>query len=342
MHMAEENTNTATQAEKRRMLVVRFDRLGEIIQCMGFFQALHKSYPKLHKTILTNEPYAPLLRQCPYFDEVWVDNQANFLEVNKWRAQITRIAEAGFANGIDCQNSSRSHWYYRLLGRNKPFWVCSMAWSPVYFKAKQFAHLPFQEQIETGLASHSGIEGVPPIDLSWLEADISHFDLPKHYIMLLPGSNIQSLYKRWPETYYFDVIRWAAEQGVSTVICGTEEDAGIIDPLVRTAARLPVVNLMGRTSHAMLASIARGAMMTVGNETGPIHIASNTDCPTICMSNIGSDTKPGGRNILVLHDSQLDYIRPTDVMVAMAHVLDQHKRNITTANATGMFAGDIE
>ncbi len=55
-----------------RILVVRADRLGDVILSTPVFEALKKAYPKSHITVLVRETVAPLLRGLPTVDEVLI------------------------------------------------------------------------------------------------------------------------------------------------------------------------------------------------------------------------------------------------------------------------------
>ena len=68
-------------------------------------------------------------------------------------------------------------------------------------------------------------------------------------------------------------------------------------PSIR-ALHPPAIDLTGRTSLRQLASVAAGAALAVGNDTGPLHLAAATGIPCIALFSAESDpalTRPRGQ-----------------------------------------------
>src|SRR5580658_4703645 len=61
-----------------KILVIKLAALGDVVQAMGAASAIRAFHADAQITVLTTRPYAELLRQAPYFDEVWVDERPDW------------------------------------------------------------------------------------------------------------------------------------------------------------------------------------------------------------------------------------------------------------------------
>src|SRR4051794_32369083 len=55
-----------------RILVVRPDRIGDVILSTPVIETLKRRYPKAHVTVMVREAVVPLIRGLPYVDDVIV------------------------------------------------------------------------------------------------------------------------------------------------------------------------------------------------------------------------------------------------------------------------------
>jgi heptosyltransferase-2 len=94
---------------------------------------------------------------------------------------------------------------------------------------------------------------------------------PRPWIVLHEGSGYPS--KRWPRTYFDELIRKLGDEKLGTVIL--VGSAGDWDGSGRGgAARGPVWDLAGKTSLSELCGLLADADIFVGNDSGPAHIAA--------------------------------------------------------------------
>jgi ADP-heptose:LPS heptosyltransferase len=61
--------------------------------------------------------------------------------------------------------------------------------------------------------------------------------------------------------------------GLSIIAVGTEPEKALIEEIV-SCAKVPVINLAGRTSLGELVALLRQAAIVITNDTGPGHIAA--------------------------------------------------------------------
>ena len=74
-----------------------------------------------------------------------------------------------------------------------------------------------------------------------------------------------------------------AERGLTPVVLGTAPER----PLARAIPG--AIDLTGRTDLAQLTSLARGARIAIGNDTGPMHLIAAAGCPSVVLFSRDSD-----------------------------------------------------
>ncbi len=97
------------------------------------------------------------------------------------------------------------------------------------------------------------------------------------YAVLHPGSGGAA--KLWPPERWGEVGRWLRAQGLRVVLTGSPAEAVLT---ARTAAAIPdVVNLTARTDWWTLGGLMEGAVLALGPDSGPLHLAAALGTPTL-------------------------------------------------------------
>lgn len=106
---------------------------------------------------------------------------------------------------------------------------------------------------------------------------------PARYVLLLPagGSNpgMDLLQKRWPPQHYAQLARTLARD---VVLVGGPDDAAVLEDVNRELDG-PALCLAGELSFAEIATLARRADVTVGNDSGLTHLAAAADARTVAI-----------------------------------------------------------
>ena len=101
------------------------------------------------------------------------------------------------------------------------------------------------------------------------------------YVVLAVGANWPN--KRWPTKYFAELSDWLYEKKIIPVIIG----GGVVDSQlaaeIDAAAEIPPVNLVGKTTLKQLAYILKNARLTLGGDTGPVHLSAGLGSPTVMV-----------------------------------------------------------
>jgi heptosyltransferase-2 len=102
------------------------------------------------------------------------------------------------------------------------------------------------------------------------------------YFVLAPGATYGSA-KVWPHERYAALARMLLDRmgGMAVIIGGNEEREGaaVLADTIGTGAR----NLAGTLSLEGLFGVLRGARITIGNDSGPVHVSAALGVPTVAV-----------------------------------------------------------
>ena len=167
----------------------------------------------------------------------------------------------------------------------------------------------------------AGIENVPSPNLDWLHDDTDGMVPPGSCALIVPGGSAHRPEKRWPLKRFAHLARLLCARGTMPVLIGAEAEASVLDEIKRLAPG--TINLGGRTSLGQITALARRATCTVGNDTGPTHIAAAVGCPTVALFGAASDPMrfgPRGESVEILCRVPLADLSIADVIDAAERV----------------------
>ncbi|MGF1612308.1 MAG: glycosyltransferase family 9 protein [Kiloniellales bacterium] len=302
-----------------RILVIKLGALGDFIHALGPMAAIRRHNPVARITLLTTPAYRELAEKSGYFDEVWLDERAPLLRLDRWLPLVRRMRRARFARVYDLQWADRTAWYFHLLLWPKPEWAgivrgCSHRMT----EPKKRVHI---RERHAELLRLAGISEVPPPDLSFLDADISRYGIEGPYALLVPGSSPRHPEKRWPVARFVVVAQALAARGIAPVlICGPAER----EEAAAIARACPAAHDIDSNREEIVA-LARGASVAVSNDTGPSFLIAAAGCPLVVLYNEKSDPvklAPPGERVTVLQRRRMEDIKVAEVLAAVDALLE--------------------
>ena len=307
------NSSAIMPEIEKIILIIKHGALGDFIQSTGIFKALRQKHINEKIVLLTSSPYGAMARQCKFFDEVWLDDRAKLWQLQQsWRViKIFRnhAKKYCFKRVYDLQCSGRTNLYFKLLRKPKPEWVgtatgCS---HPRAFPKGMYHALEnHRRHLQTSVGMRMNL--MP--DISWLTADISPLRLPKRFIVLIPGCSEKHSEKRWSVTGYATLIEWLWQNKIASVLTGGPTDKTMIEAIKQ---KLPhqemIIDLTGMSPMPVMAALSRQAIMVLGSDTGPMHLAAATGCVALVLfSKLGHAAKlchPVGEHVTILECGSL-------------------------------------
>lgn len=335
----------------KRVLIIKLGALGDFIQALGAMRVVRATHPSARITLLTTEPFEAFAKACPYFDIVEADGRPRDI---KGRADlIRRLRSAGYDMVYDFQNNDRTSQYFAGLSGKKPLWSgAAKGASHQHVNPNRGEMHNFDRLAEQLL--HAGLSPKPPGDptgwiigqdlvpsLDWVRPAFrdpprfqqEFFNLYGPYMLLIPGSSADHPEKRWPGERFAQIAKWVADAGITPVILGTKAEADVGNQIMKLEPRARSV--IGRTDLFQLATLSERAVLAIGGDTGPMHLAAAARAPGVCLfaqewtATMASDlhsvhnpqtrlgrAAPRGGPMIVLYAASLDALSVDDVKYA--------------------------
>jgi ADP-heptose:LPS heptosyltransferase len=330
-------TNPGPKA--RRVCVIKLSALGDFMLALGAMKAVREGHPNAQITLLTTPPFKEFAERCPFVDVVETDGRPEGMKAT--REMVSRLSAAKYDVVYDFQTSSggRTNNYFKFM-KPKPLWSgiapnCAFPHSNPDRKGMHTIER-LGEQVHTaGLHRPGGpdYDVIPPMpDLSWIGDALGHpprltpdyFGLKPPYMLLIPGASAHRAAKRWPLEEYVALATAIKHAGITPAVIGGKAEAEIAQKLARAVPGLQ--NLVTRTDLFQISALAAEAEFVVGNDTGPMHMATLTGAPGVALfATAESDidhARPRGAHVVVMHAPTLDEVRALGVAGFASGVFD--------------------
>ena len=259
------------------ILIIEHGSLGDLIQANGAIKDIKNFYKNRKVFLLTAQPYAIFMSECPYIDGVIIDKRLprwNIFYLNNLKKIL---AKYNFTKVYDLQNSSRSKFYKRFIIKNVE-WSSSETSLEQGQKKRDFDKEPVLDRMEIQLKK-SGVETqfIKNVDLSWALKDISRLTRQYangEYILIFPFCSKKHLNKKWP--YFKELIsnlKTSYKNKYPVLIApGPNEisEANELNAKVVLSNNEPI-------DIKTLISLINNSKFVISNDTGPAHIASHLD-----------------------------------------------------------------
>lgn len=279
-----------------RILIIRTDRIGDVILTTPVIRTLRQTYPEAYIAILISPATRDLVQGNPHLDEILMDDRLGRHKgpAGFWRL-IRGIREKKFDIVFNFHTKKRTNLLCFLAGipqrvgyRNEKFGF--LLNRPV------FDERPFGKKHEAqyclDLLKAVGID----IDKSKLEFDIPlqpqaeewadrlfksmNLDHVSPIIAINPGASCPT--RIWPVHRFVELIQKLKKYSGKIILVGGPDTAGI-SRRINSLAGNPATDLSGKTSLAQLTSVLKRCDLMVSNDTGPVHIAAALGIPVVSI-----------------------------------------------------------
>lgn len=280
------------QKAYRHILIVRTDRIGDVILTLPMAQALRRLYPEARIAMLIRRYTAELVedhpcvdhfllyddgeRQIPFFRLVGELRAAKFDLVFHTHPR-SRVALMTFLAGIPVRVGTGYRWYSFLFNRK------------VYEHRKDARRHELEYNLNLLGAVGASIDpaSVPPSvritpeATSHVRSMLASLGVPPEarLVILHPGSGASA--RDWPAANFGLLASKIKElPSVRVLITGGKGEDGLVRA-VRDAAGGGTVEIVDRLNLHQFAALIHIASLFVANSTGPLHIAAAVGTPVV-------------------------------------------------------------
>lgn len=276
---------------KEKFLIVRTDRIGDVILSSPVLEALKKKYPESRVSMLVSPYTKDLLQNNPWVDEVITDNDSGFkasFELIKMVRQkefdvvvllrpTMRLTFLLYFSGIKVRIGS-GYRAYQFLFNYKIY---------QHRKTIKKHELEYNLDMLTPLGVNSE-KILPKIYLSPEEENYSRqiyegLNIRKNdlKIVIHPGSGGSSL--NYPlERFAVLADKLIKELSAKIILTGNKKESAQSEKMKNLMKYQPF-DLAGKTELRQLCSLLKGADLLISNSTGPMHIATAVGTPVVAL-----------------------------------------------------------
>ena len=273
------------------ILIIKHGSLGDLIQANGAIKDIKNFYKNRKVFLLTSQPYAIFMSECPYLDGVIIDKRLprwNLFYLNDLKKKLSRY---GFSKIFDLQNSNRTKFYKRFILDKSIEWSSTESALESGQKKSDFDKDPVLDRIEIQLKkSGIDVEYTKNINLDWAVEDITRLIKQysnNDYILIFPFCSKKHQNKKWP--YFKELIIRLKQDYKNSYPVLIAPGPNEIKEANSLSAKV-VTEDSGPVGIKTLISLINNAKFIISNDTGPAHIASHLDKKGLVL--FGSHTTP--------------------------------------------------
>jgi len=331
-----------TEPEPRRIELYRpQNQLGDLLLNVPAIRALRDRYPSAHITLVVGPQNAPAV-----LGQSWVD-RVRVVATKGLKALFGAFTRSGPRADLAVYFTTVSYsksgaWLVRSSGATR-----RVGFDAAHYAERDRAGLtetvpfpdgePHQSEVSLALARAAGAGAAVPPPPYYVPDPALLTRVPAGHVYLHPGAG--KVKNRWPAERFAEVARALLARGCEISWIEGPQDEGCVDRASSALGRsLPVVR--GETIPMLAARFARAALY-IGNDTGPLHLAGATGCPTVGVYGWSNPAQwaPVGRRVRTVRagDASLESIPPEQVLEVALPLLaraPQGARNSSVLAAT--------
>jgi heptosyltransferase II len=278
----------------KNILIVRTDRIGDVVLTTPVFKALRTAYPSSRISVLVTPLTAELVEDNPYIDEVLTDDRKGRHKGFLGLLHLARdIRRRNFDTAFIYHTKRRYNLACFLAGILNRFGYQNDKFGFLLNRpVKDTRQLGLKHEAEycLDLLKEAGVKpnGVDVFISANKEAEVWAANWFKDN-NLTPGAVIaihagaSDSTRLWPAASYGQLINALTSRFPYKVLLIGGNDMTDIAQNVLRNTHADVLNLIGQVSVAQTASILRRCRLMISGDSGPMHVGSGVGLPVICL-----------------------------------------------------------
>jgi lipopolysaccharide heptosyltransferase II len=287
-------TPSTAERAPQRILVIRLDRIGDVVLSLPVVQALRTAFPSAHLAMVVPPVARELVATHPALDAVFVYDKAG--EQREWWATwrfARTLRRERFDAAVILHPTRRAHWMARLAGiprrigyARKGAWLLTDR-RPHEKRRGQRHEAEYALELLQPLGVTAALSRPLVVVDEETEAAMGRLldslgrDPARPLVAFHPSASCAS--KRWAPERFAAVADALVEQaGAQIVLIAGPDDAAHAERM-RGAMRHPPIDLSGRLSTGELAAALSRCRALVSNDSGPVHVAAAVGTPVVAI-----------------------------------------------------------
>jgi heptosyltransferase-3 len=278
-----------------RFLVVRTDRIGDLVLSTPVPEAIKSHYPESLITMLVSPYAADVIKGNPNIDEVIVDDAGDQNKrIKGFYVLLKEIRRRKFDVAILLKPTLRLSVLLFLAGVKHRIGT-GFRFYQILFNQKVYMHrkvnLKHEAEYNLEMLNPLGIISqriMPKIYVAPQEKELvrnifNEFKItPEDTVVVIhPGSGNSSL--NLPAKRFAEVADGLVEKmNAKIIFTGSDKEKNLLDS-IKNKMQYESINLAGRTSIPQLTAVLQKCDVLISNSTGPMHLAAASGTPTVAI-----------------------------------------------------------
>ncbi len=280
----------------KNILIVRTDRIGDVVLTTPAIKVLHQAYPAARISILVTPSTYDLVNGNPYVDEILVDDRQRrhkglfgFLrlvrEIRLKRFDLAIIYHTKRRYNLACYAAGIP---FRLGYKNEKFgFLLSLPLKDVRPWGTKHEAKYCMDVLKAIGVENDDLDIFVPLQKEaegWMFNWMRENNLkPNEFIVIHPGAS--DFTKCWPTANFALLMdRLAERYALKIVLIGSPQTISFAEEILRQTRKAPeFLNLTGKTSVAQMASLLRRSRLLISNDSGPVHVAAGVGTSVISL-----------------------------------------------------------
>lgn len=282
----------ASNLQPKRILVIRLDRLGDVILSTPVLEALRRRFPHAFIAMMVRPVCREVVQGNPSLNEVILyDKDGKHRSVRRTIRFAWRLRRCDFDTALILHPTTRSHWIPWLAGipvrvgydRKSGRLLTHRLPHRKQEGAKHEAVYTLELLAPFGIVPATPKPFVPihPAAATRVEEMLlASAVLPSRPLVAIHPS-ASCISKRWETSRFAQVAdRLIQERRVEVCLVAGGADASFA-AAVANAMRQPALNFAGRLSVGELAALLKRCRLLISNDSGPVHVAAAVGTPVV-------------------------------------------------------------
>jgi len=286
--------------------------VGDSAVATPAIKAIRTKFPDAEITVMVRPSVAGVFASARYVDRVWIEPKPSGLR--EWFRITRAVRQQHFDLAVLFPNSFESAAMVFLGGvrQRVGYAMDSRGWMlthRVQGEKRKVHHVNYYLELAKAVSADVS---KPSMEITARQEDrtnarkllaVSGIPLEHRFMILSPGAAFGAA-KRWGDQQFAEAADKLAEEfKLAVVIIGSEGERSISNS-IRDCMKIPPVILNGKTSlETLIGLIAESALM-LGNDSGPIHLASALGIPAVAVFGatdykVAAPYGPRGRDVHV-------------------------------------------
>jgi len=287
---------------RQRILLLRPDHLGDALLTLPAIDALRASFPDAELAALASPAATAVLGRLPTLDSVEVQEFPGFsrsehsVSASPWRLALRlsrRLRRQQFTSALVLRPD---HWWGALVT-----WLAGIPHRVGHATAETrpflTTALPLQREhaLLRNLRLASGLTGVPPDPEADLRFPLTDEDRARalslldveglagsgRFLCIHPGTGAR--FKHWLPVHWARVADALGRSfDARVVFSGSAAEQTLVEEIIGQMTTSGLV-LVGKTEVGELAACYESALMVLGPDSGPLHLAAAVGTPTVSL-----------------------------------------------------------